>query len=343
MTGRPLLTVDDLVVDLGRRRSATRVVDGVSLTVAAGETVGLVGESGSGKSTIARAILGLTPVTDGRIGVDGVDVTHAGRRQRRALSHDVQLVFQDPFSSLNPARRIGDCLVEPLLNRRGLDPARRRALVVEALLRVGLPAEAAHRYPGQFSGGQRQRIALARALVGTPRLLVTDEPVSALDLSVRAQIINLLADLQADLGFGHLFIAHDLAVVRHLSHRIVVLYRGQVVESGPADAVYRRPAHPYTRALLAAAPVPDPGPARAALAAAGRQQPAGLTSDAGVGGDGGCRFAARCPYRIDACTRQRPPLAPTATGALSACLRHADLASAAHPAPAAPAGVSPPP
>ncbi|MEU1753377.1 ATP-binding cassette domain-containing protein [Micromonospora matsumotoense] len=273
MTGQPLLAVHDLVVDLGRRRSATRAVDRVSLTVAAGETVGLVGESGSGKSTIARAILGLTPVTGGRIAIDGVDVTRAGRRQRRALSGDVQLVFQDPFSSLNPARRIGDSLVEPLLNRRGLDPARRRALVTGALGRVGLPAEAVHRYPGQFSGGQRQRIALARALVGSPRLLVTDEPVSALDLSVRAQIINLLADLQAELGFGHLFIAHDLAVVRHLSHRMVVLHRGRVVESGDAETVYRRPAHPYTRALLAAVPVPDPGRARAALAAFARQPP----------------------------------------------------------------------
>ncbi|MEU1606193.1 ATP-binding cassette domain-containing protein [Micromonospora matsumotoense] len=273
MTGQPLLAVHDLVVDLGRRRTATRAVDRVNLTVAAGETVGLVGESGSGKSTIARAILGLAPVTGGRIAIDGVDVTHAGRRQRRALSHDVQLVFQDPFSSLNPARRIGDSLVEPLLNRRGVDPARRRTLVAEALGRVGLPAEAVHRYPGQFSGGQRQRIALARALVGAPRLLVTDEPVSALDLSVRAQIINLLADLQAELGFGHLFIAHDLAVVRHLSHRMLVLHQGRVVESGDAETVYRRPAHPYTRALLAAVPVPDPGPARAALAAFARQPP----------------------------------------------------------------------
>ncbi|WP_432896739.1 oligopeptide/dipeptide ABC transporter ATP-binding protein [Micromonospora matsumotoense] len=273
MTGQPLLAVHDLVVDLGRRRTATRAVDRVSLTVAAGETVGLVGESGSGKSTIARAILGLTPVTGGRIAIDGVDVTHAGRRQRRALSRDVQLVFQDPFSSLNPARRIGDSLVEPLLNRRGVDPVRRRTLVAEALGRVGLPAEAVHRYPGQFSGGQRQRIALARALVGTPRLLVTDEPVSALDLSVRAQIINLLADLQAELGFGHLFIAHDLAVVRHLSHRMVVLHQGRVVESGDAEEVYRRPAHPYTRALLAAVPVPDPGRARAALAGFARQPP----------------------------------------------------------------------
>ncbi|MEU8373301.1 ATP-binding cassette domain-containing protein [Micromonospora sp. NPDC048894] len=283
MSGRPLLAVHDLVVDLGHRRSATRVVDGVSLTVAAGETVGLVGESGSGKSTIARAVLGLTPVTDGRILIDGVDVTRAGRRQRRALSGDVQLVFQDPFSSLNPARRIGDSLVEPLLNRRGVDPARRRVLVAEALHRVGLPAEAAHRYPGQFSGGQRQRIALARALVGSPRLLVTDEPVSALDLSVRAQIINLLADLQAELGFGHLFIAHDLAVVRHLSHRMVVLHRGRVVEAGDAETVYRRPTHPYTRALLAAVPVPDPVRARAALAAFARQPPpAGPAPDLGV-------------------------------------------------------------
>ncbi|MFC4471742.1 ABC transporter ATP-binding protein [Streptomyces xiangluensis] len=326
---RALLNVRGLRVDYGRGRGAVRAVDDVSLSVAPGETVGLVGESGSGKSTIGRAIVGLTPVADGAITFDGEDITHARGGRRRELSASLQMVFQDPYSSLNPAKTVGATLVEPLLARREIDPRERPALVRQALERVGLAPEAAGRYPAQFSGGQRQRIAIARALVASPRLVVCDEPVSALDLSIQAQVMNLLADLQAELGLSYLFIAHDLGVVRYLSQRIVVLYRGQVMESGPASLVYARPAHPYTQALIAAAPIPDPKAARARAAAAPREQAErNLPSES-------CRFASRCRYVIDACTRQRPPLVPTQSGALVACLRHDEIGNPAATDPAA--------
>lgn len=285
-----LLEVDGLTVEYPRRRLGPfrgvdpfRAVDQVGFAIDAGQTVGLVGESGSGKSTIGRAILGLTPAGSGTIRFRGKDITHASSPQRRALSREIQVVFQDPVSSLNPARTIRRTLVEPFLAHRrdpavaALDPAER---VRDVLEQVGLPATAADRYPGEFSGGQRQRIAIARALMLKPRLVICDEAVSALDVSVQAQVVNLLADLQAELGVSYLFISHDLAVVRHLSHRIVVLCRGQVVEAGTAEGIYRRPQHPYTRALLAAAPVPDPAVQRgrsmtfaAARAAAGAPAP----------------------------------------------------------------------
>ncbi len=255
-----LLEIDELVVRYRARGRRTGViaVDGVSLTVSPGETVALVGESGSGKSTVGNAVLGLVDVTAGRIRFDGEDITHAAPRRRRTLSADIQAVFQDPYGSLNPMRRVGQTLIEPLLARGRPDPAAARGRIAEVLASVGLDADAAQRYPAEFSGGQRQRIAIARALIVAPRLIVCDEPTSALDLSVQAQVINLLVELQRSLGVGYLFITHDLAIVRHIAHRVVVLHGGKVVESGPTAAVCDHPAEDYTRRLLAAAPVPDP-------------------------------------------------------------------------------------
>jgi ABC-type oligopeptide transport system ATPase subunit len=255
-----LLDVRDLRVTFpGRHRGApVRAVDGVTLTVDRGETVGLVGESGSGKSTIGNAILGLARVSDGRILFDGRDITRATGRTRRELGRHLQVVFQDPYGSLNPSRTIGQTLAEPLLVGRRLTRREAATRVADILTRVGMPADTAGRYPGQFSGGQRQRIAIARALVQQPQLVICDEPTSALDLSVQAQILNLLLDLQAELGLAYLFISHDIDVVRHMSHRTVVLYNGQIVEDGSTESVTEHPQHPYTKRLLAAAPIPDP-------------------------------------------------------------------------------------
>ncbi|MDI1461454.1 ABC transporter ATP-binding protein [Catellatospora sp. KI3] len=320
MSSHDLLEISSLSVAYQGRP----VLDGIDLTIAPGETVGLVGESGAGKSTLAWAVLGLARPSAGRIVFDGQDITRAGRRGRRLLSSSLQMVFQDPYSSLNPARRIGDALAEPLLHRRDLSRADRTRLVEESLRRVGLPGDAAQRFPAHFSGGQRQRIAIARALVGSPRLVICDEPVTALDLSVQAQIINLLAELQSELGLSYLLTAHDLAVVRHLAHRVVVLHRGRVVESGPTDVVWTRPAHPYTRALLAAAPVTDPVAARAAAAA--REAVFSTTvGSAPPESAGGCAYAHRCAFAEARCRVERPVPTPTPDGTVVACLRQDEL------------------
>ena len=253
--GTPLLEVRNLVVRYGRKGPAA--VDDVSFTIARGETLGLVGESGSGKTTIGRAILGLQPVTSGRILFEGRDITRLGAPQRRALQGDLRAVFQDPFSSLNPRRPIGDAITEPL-RVAGVPRAERDRRAQEVLGAVGLAPGSEARYPRQFSGGQRQRIAIARALVTDPRLVVCDEAVSALDLSTQAQVLNLLADLRAGKDLGYLFIAHDMAVVEFLAQRVVVLNRGRVVEEGPTLEVMRNPREHYTRVLMAASPVPDP-------------------------------------------------------------------------------------
>jgi peptide/nickel transport system ATP-binding protein len=243
----------------GVRRKPFRALDEVDLEIGHGETVGLVGESGSGKTSLGRIALGLQAPTAGSVHFDGEDVTRADRRRRRALARDLQAVFQDPYSSLNPTRRIGASIAEPLLQRRGeLTRAQIDARVAEMLVLVGLDADAASRYPRHFSGGQRQRIAIARALIVSPKLVVCDEPVSALDLSVQAQVLNLLAELQETLGLSYLFIAHDLSVVRFLCRRVVVLRAGRVVESGAVEDVYRAPRHAYTRELVAAIPRPNP-------------------------------------------------------------------------------------
>lgn len=251
----PLLEVRNLVVRYGK--NSTPAVDDVSFTIGRGETLGLIGESGSGKTTIGRAILGLVPVTSGQVLFQGRDITRASAAERRALRGDLRAVFQDPFSSLNPRRPIGDAIGEPL-RVAGVSKLEQSARTAAVLQSVGLPGGSADRYPRQFSGGQRQRIAIARALVTDPRLVVCDEAVSALDLSTQAQVLNLLADLRRGSDLGYLFIAHDMAVVEFLAQRVVVLYRGRVMEEGVTEEVIRDPQNPYTRVLMAASPVPDP-------------------------------------------------------------------------------------
>jgi peptide/nickel transport system ATP-binding protein len=256
MSGELLLVVEDAVVTYrsGRRRPPAVALDGVSLRVGAGQTVGLVGESGSGKTTLARAILGLTPLTSGTITIGGKPA--AAGKQSRAAGAGIQAVFQNPYGSLNPARTIGKALAEPLsVHGRQRSRPEISQRVTAMLERIGLPGDAAHRYPGEFSGGQLQRVAIARAFMSEPRLIVCDEPCSALDVSVQAQVLNMLADFQQSTGVGYLFISHELSVVRHIADRVVVLYHGHVVEEGTVDQIYSSPSHPYTQALLAAVPV----------------------------------------------------------------------------------------
>ena len=255
----PLLALRGVTVNYGRgARVLTDAVTDVSLDIAAGETVALVGESGSGKSTVGNAVLGLVPITAGTVSFDGEDITRLPARRRRQLTRQIQPIFQDPYGSLNPVRTVRQTLVEPLLAHDRLGAPEVRERVRQALQRVGLEPDAADRYPAEFSGGQRQRIAVARALMSGPRLIVCDEPTSALDLSVQAQVLNLLTRLRRELGVSYLFITHDLAIIRHIADRVAVLYRGQIVETGPTAVVCDDPRDPYTQALLAAAPVPDP-------------------------------------------------------------------------------------
>lgn len=256
----PLLDVSELRVAFpgrGFRPRPKEVLHGVSLTIAAGETLGVVGESGSGKTTLGRAVLGLARPSGGRISFADKDITHADAKRRRLLARDLQVVFQDPYSSLNPTLTIGDILSEPLVVQgQTVEAARER--VRDLLDRVGLPANAAQRLPREFSGGQRQRIAIARALAPEPKLIVCDEPVSALDLSTQARVLDLFIDIQQRTGVAYLFISHDLSVIRHVSHRVAVVYEGNIVETGPADIVTSTPSDPYTQRLLLAAPVADP-------------------------------------------------------------------------------------
>jgi peptide/nickel transport system ATP-binding protein len=252
-----LLQVRDLRVSFparGRRAPRTEVLKGVSFDIRPGETLGLVGESGSGKTTIGRAVLGLVPVRSGTISFDGEPVHAAGRARRRALSRDLQVVFQDPYRSLNPSLTVGDTLAEPLI-AQGTGPREARDRVRGLLDRVRLPADAAHRLPREFSGGQRQRVAIARALALRPRLVICDEPVSALDLTTQRAVLDLLLDIQEETGTAYLFVTHDLSVVRFMSHRVAVIHRGEIVETGDAADVTRAPRHPYTRALMLSAPV----------------------------------------------------------------------------------------
>ena len=287
-----------------------------------GETLGIVGESGSGKSTLARALLKLVPATAGRICVLGRDLAELSTAQLRPLKRNVQVVFQDPLASLNPRMTVGDIVSEPLWTHRPeLDAAAVRAEVVEVLRRVGLTGRELNRYPHEFSGGQCQRIGIARALVLKPKLIVCDEPVSALDVSIQAQIVNLLLDLRREFGLALIFIAHDLAVVRHISHRVLVMYLGRVMELAPSAHLYERPSHPYTRALISAVPLPDPRAERA--------RPREILSGdlpSPIDPPSGCRFRTRCRYAIERCRNEIPQLRPF-DRALVACHRAEELAN----------------
>jgi oligopeptide/dipeptide ABC transporter ATP-binding protein len=318
MSEQPLLDVQDVSVVYRRRKAVTRALDGVSLSIQPGEVVGLVGESGSGKSTLGRAILGLAPTAGGTIRFRDRDITGLRGRDRRVLARELQLVFQDPYSSLDPLQTIGRTLAEPLEAAGERDRGRIRARVAEVLELVHLPADTAQRRPAQFSGGQRQRIAIARALVVDPQLVICDEVVSALDLSVQAQILNLLRELRTGADLSYLFISHDLDVVRHLCDRVVVLYRGRIVETGTAAEVVAAPAHPYTAALLAASPAPDPRVQRERRA---RRSELLVADEAMRGsaakpdaGDRGCPYASRCPHRRDRCLIERPALRASPAG-----------------------------
>ena len=331
-----LLDVRDLTVEYSRgwRRSPLRAVDSVSFSVAARETAALVGESGSGKTTIGRAILGLAPVASGSMHFAGEEITNASYRRRRELSAVLQAVFQDPYSSLNPTRTIGQTLAE-VMRAHGRPSHDEVMARVELMLeRVGLPVDTAGRYPARFSGGQRQRVAIARALMKQPRLVICDEPTSALDLSIQAQVLNLLRQLQQEFELSYLFVSHDLAVVRHLSHRIIVLYKGRIMEQGDADTLCAAPTHPYTRALLDAAPVPDPEEQRQRRAARLRATVHGAPLDK----SDACPFAPRCPHAIDVCRSSRPQLETTAGGTLVACHRWRELCPAPAGGAADPAG-----
>lgn len=304
----PILELEDLVIRYGsgrKARSAAPAVDKVSISIAPGETVGLVGESGSGKTTIGKAILGLQGVSSGSIKYEGKEIAQASPRERRKLAGKLRAIFQDPYSSLNPRLTVGASLIEPLTLAR-VSRAEALRSAGDLFTAVGLPAEAIDRYPRQFSGGQRQRIAVARALITDPSLVICDEPVSALDLSTQAQVLNLLADLRAERGLSYLFIAHDIAVVTFLAQRVVVLYRGQVMEEGPSREVTIRPRHPFTQALVAASPVPRP--AEQAMRRAAREssgvKSAGVVDVKSVG----CPFASRCPLATELCITVRPEL-----------------------------------
>ena len=318
-----LLAVNDLKkhfpVRGGLRAAGARVVhavDGVSFHIDRAETLALVGESGCGKSTVGRAILRLFDITAGQVVLDGRRIDDMPAATLRPLRRRMQVVFQDPFSSLNPRMRVRDLLAEPIRNfglaRSYADVAAR----IDALLdKVRLPRGAAHRWPHEFSGGQRQRIAIARALAAEPDLIVCDEAVSALDVSVKAQIVNLLQELQRDLGLALLFISHDLAIVEHITHRVAVMYLGKIVELGHKRQIFAAPRHPYTQALLSAVPVPEPGAARARIILAG-EIPSPIDRPAG------CHFRTRCPHAFDRCRREEPALRPTSDGSLVACHLH---------------------
>jgi peptide/nickel transport system ATP-binding protein len=321
MTDSVLLRATDVVKHfplrpglLGRAGPAVHAVNGVSFEVRVGETLGVVGESGCGKSTLARCLARLQDVSSGEIEFAGTDITGYSRRRLRPVRAELQMVFQDPYSSLNPRRQVGEIIAEPLLVHDYGDRAAIRRRVGELLEMVGLAPDHARRYPREFSGGQRQRIGIARALALTPRLLIADEPVSALDVSIQAQVLNLFADLQQQLGLTYVFIAHDLGVVRHVSDRIAVMYLGKIVELSDSEALYAAPAHPYTEALLSAVPEIDDGqgPAPERIV---------LTGDVPNAIDlpTGCLFQPRCPHAQDLCRTERPALREVAPGRQVAC------------------------
>jgi peptide/nickel transport system ATP-binding protein len=322
-SAEPLVRVDRLRVHYpvgragfwGQKKLFLHAVDDVSFEIRPGETLGLVGESGSGKTTTGRAILRKVPITDGTIEFRGEDITTLGGEQLRRMRSRMQLVFQDPYASLNPRQRILETIAEPMVVHGKVKRASQaKDRVAELLELVGLPVDVMYRYPYAFSGGQRQRVGIARALSLEPDFIVADEPVSALDVSIRAQVVNLMQDIQERLGLTYLFIAHDLSVVRHISHRIAVMYAGKIVEIGSRDQIYEDPQHPYTKALLSAVPIPDP------KLEVHRQR----TVLSGpfpnlIEPPAGCRFESRCPIAVERCKHDPPPLEDRAPGHRAAC------------------------
>jgi oligopeptide transport system ATP-binding protein len=326
-TGAPLLTVQDLKVYfeiggnklLGRPPGIVKAVDGVSFELRAGETLGLVGESGCGKSTLGRAVLRLLPIHAGRVVWLGSDLAKLEGGEMRAVRRDMQIIFQDPLASLNPRMTVGEIIAEPLQTfQPQLNRAQIREQVKAMMAKVGLLPNQINRYPHEFSGGQCQRIGIARAMINEPKLIVCDEPVSALDVSIQAQIVNLLMDLQREMGMSLIFISHNLAVVRHISHRIMVLYLGKIMEIADRNSIYTEPLHPYTIALNSAVPIPDPDEER-------NRSRIVLKGDlpSPLNPPSGCPFRTRCPRATEICAQTMPDLVPAKPGHLVAC-HHAD-------------------
>ena len=311
VTGSELLVVDGVKkhfpitrgIIFQKEIASVKAVDGVSFSIKPGETLGIVGESGCGKSTLARCIIRLLETTDGTITFEGRDITHLSRPAMRPIRREMTMIFQDPYASLNPRHRVGQIVGDPLRLHGLASGEELKRNVNELLERVGLGPEHYNRYPHEFSGGQRQRIGIARALALRPRLIIADEPVSALDVSIQAQIINLLEDLQDDFKLTYIFVAHDLGVIRQVSDRIAVMYLGKIVELGPADEVYSNPIHPYTLSLLSALPIPDPR-------ANAEREPLVLEGDlpSPANPPSGCRFHTRCPYATEICSEVEPEL-----------------------------------
>jgi len=320
--GTPLLQAEHVVkyfpikrgVLVQREVARVHAVDDVSLEIRQGETIGLVGESGCGKSTLGRCFVRLFPLTSGKLTFDGEDISELSRRGMRPLRRELQIVFQDPYASLNPRKRVGSIVGAPLEIHGIGDRNERRRRVQELLEKVGLSPEHYNRFPHEFSGGQRQRIGVARALALAPKLVIADEPVSALDVSIQAQVVNLLSDLQDEFDLTYVFIAHDLGVVRHVSDRIAVMYLGKIVEISPAEELYERPIMPYTEALLSAVPIPDPRESAA-------RERIVLEGDvpSPIDPPSGCRFHPRCRYATGVCSEIEPPLTDYGNGHLAAC------------------------
>jgi oligopeptide transport system ATP-binding protein len=320
--GDPLLEVEHLVkhfpiksgILFDREVASVKAVDDCSLTLHEGETLGLVGESGCGKSTLCRTIIQLLEPTAGSVHFRGRELVGLSRRELRPIRREIQMIFQDPYASLNPRKRVGQIIGDPLLLHGLASGDQLRREVQQLMDRVGLQPEHYNRYPHEFSGGQRQRIGIARALALRPKLIIADEPVSALDVSIQAQIINLLEDLQDEFNLSYIFVAHDLGVVRHVSDRIAVMYLGKIVERSPASVLYERPIHPYSVALLSAVPIPDPK-------ANAERTPVVLEGDvpSPVNPPSACRFHTRCPWATEICSQDEPPLADYESGQAAAC------------------------